>query len=90
MDDYGKCWDKVVVAVPPQYTTQDCANCGYRVKKTLSTRTHSCPECGFETDRDKNAALKILKKGLGIVGMEWNGKTVPLGNRELPLLRNTL
>jgi putative transposase len=73
LDYYGKIWDKVVVAVPPHYTTQDCSNCGHRVAKTLSTRTHVCPKCGFELDRDQNAALNILKRGLHMLGMEWNG-----------------
>jgi putative transposase len=75
LDYYGKVWDKAVVSVPPQYTTQDCSNCGHRVVKTLSTRTHSCPKCGFELDRDQNAALNILKKGLSILGMEWQNST---------------
>ncbi|MCI3281888.1 transposase [Synechococcus sp. PCC 6717] len=75
LDYYGKVWDKAVVSVPPQYTTQDCTHCGHRVPKTLSTRTHSCPKCGFELDRDQNAALNILKKGLSILGMEWQNST---------------
>jgi putative transposase len=75
LDYYGKVWDKAVVSVPPQYTTQDCSNCGHRVVKTLSTRTHSCPKCGFELDGDQNAALNILKKGLSILGMEWQNST---------------
>jgi putative transposase len=75
LDYYGKVWDKAVVSVPPQYTTQDCSNCGRMVVKTLSTRTHSCPQCGFESDRDRNAALNILKKGLSILGMEWQNST---------------
>jgi Transposase and inactivated derivatives len=75
LDYYGKVWDKAVVSVPPQYTTQDCSNCGHRIVKTLSTRTHSCPKCGFEMDRDQNAALNILKKGLNILGMEWQNST---------------
>jgi len=75
LDYYGKVWDKAVVSVPPQYTSQDCSNCGHRVVKTLSTRTHSCPNCGFEIDRDHNAALNILKKGLSILGMEWQNST---------------
>jgi len=75
MDYYGKVWDKAVVSVPPQYTTQDCASCGHRLHKTLSTRTHSCPKCGFELCRDQNAALNILKKGLSILGMEWQNST---------------
>ncbi|MCH9056744.1 transposase [Synechococcus sp. PCC 6716] len=76
LDDYGKVWDKAVVSVPPQYTTQDCTHCGHRVPKTLATRTHSCPKCGFELDRDQNAALNILKKGLSILGMEWQNGTL--------------
>lgn len=62
LDYYGKVWDKVVVAVPPQYTTQDCSYCGHRVPKSLSTRTHVCPKCqGVEIDRDENAALNLVK-----------------------------
>jgi predicted RNA-binding Zn-ribbon protein involved in translation (DUF1610 family) len=56
LDYYGKIWDKAVVAVPPQYTTQDCSNCGHRVPKALSTRTHVCSKCGCELDRDQNAS----------------------------------
>jgi putative transposase len=35
LDYYGKIWDKAVVAVNPAYTSQDCSNCGHRVKKSL-------------------------------------------------------
>jgi putative transposase len=72
LDYYGKVWDKAVVAVSPNYTSQDCSNCGHRVKKSLSTRTHSCPSCKIEICRDQNAALNILHKGLNILGVEWN------------------
>lgn len=71
LDYYGKIWDKTVVAVSPNYTSQDCSNCGHRVKKTLSTRTHSCPNCGIEICRDTNAALNILQKGMNLLGTEW-------------------
>jgi putative transposase len=74
LDYYGKIWDKAVVAVNPAYTSQDCSNCGHRVKKSLSTRTHSCPNCKIEICRDTNAALNILYKGLNILGVEWNNK----------------
>ena len=57
LDYYGKIWDKAVVAVSPNYTSQDCSNCGHRAKKSLSTRTHSCPNCGIEICRDTNAAI---------------------------------
>ncbi len=80
LDYYGKIWDKVIVAVPPHYTTQDCSFCGYRVPKSLSTRTHICPQCKAELDRDENAAINILKKGLEILGIIWNNGT--LGHKE--------
>ncbi|MGY2709676.1 RNA-guided endonuclease InsQ/TnpB family protein [Thermostichus sp. MS-CIW-28] len=75
LDYYGKVFNKVVVAVPPQYTSQDCSQCGHRVKKTLSTRTHRCPQCGAVIDRDENAAINILRKGLELLGEEWNNGT---------------
>jgi putative transposase len=64
----GRKYGKVTVAVPPHYTSQDCSNCGETVKKSLSVRTHVCPHCGFEADRDHNAAMNILQKGLRTVG----------------------
>jgi putative transposase len=75
LDYYGKIWDKAVVSINPAYTSQDCSNCGHRVKKTLSTRTHSCPNCKIEICRDTNAALNILQKGMSILGIEWQNGT---------------
>lgn len=65
---FGKVFGVVTVAVPPQYTSQNCSQCGAIVKKSLSTRTHVCPECGHIQDREENAAITILKKGLATVG----------------------
>ncbi len=56
---YGMMHGIAVIAVPPQYSSQDCSGCGERVQKTLSTRTHVCPKCGLVLDRDENAALNI-------------------------------
>jgi len=58
---------KVVIAVPPQYTSQECSQCGAIVKKSLSIRTHIC-KCGCVLDRDENAAINILIKALQILG----------------------
>ena len=52
-----------VVAVPAMYTIQDCSDCGERVLKSMSVRTHVCPSCGLVLDRDENAALNILALG---------------------------
>lgn len=65
---FGKVHGIVIVAVPPQYTSQDCSGCGHRVKKTLSTRTHQCVKCGLVLHRDHNAAIEIKKKGLKTLG----------------------
>lgn len=67
---FAKLHKVVVVEVPPQYTSQDCSNCGDRVKKTLSTRTHQCSKCGLKLHRDHNAARNILVKGLEVLGVQ--------------------
>jgi putative transposase len=61
---FGKVFGVVTVAVPPHYTSQNCSNCGQKVQKTLSTRTHKCRHCGYIADRDENAARNILERGL--------------------------
>ena len=76
LDYYGKIWDKAIVSVNPAYTSQDCPSCGHRIKKTLSTRTHTCPSCGFEACRDTAAAMNILKKGMKLLGIEWQNSSV--------------
>ncbi|QBD83783.1 transposase [Ktedonosporobacter rubrisoli] len=65
---YASLHGTAVVAVSPQFTTQDCSACGTRVKKSLSVRTHLCPGCGLVLDRDHNAAVNILAKALSTVG----------------------
>jgi putative transposase len=64
---YAALHDIPVIAVPPHYTSQDCSACGMRVKKTLSVRTHICPDCGVVLDRDHNAALNILQEALSSI-----------------------
>ena len=64
VDYYAKVFGTWAVAVAPHYTSQDCSVCGVRVKKSLSTRTHKCLNCGTVMHRDHNAAKMILAKGL--------------------------
>jgi putative transposase len=61
LDYFGQIHGKFVIAVNPQYTSQECSNCGSIVKKTLSVRTHIC-SCGCVLDRDENAAINILQR----------------------------
>jgi putative transposase len=70
---YGRLHNVPVVAVPPAYTTQDFSGvlpngtpCPARIRKSLSMRTHICPRCGLILDRDENAALNILARGLAL------------------------
>ncbi len=59
---YARVHGIVAVAVPPQWTSQDCSGCQRRVRKSLSMRTHRCLHCGLLLDRDHNAARNILRK----------------------------
>ena len=60
-------------------TSQECSGCGAVVKKELWERVHSCPHCGLVKDRDWNAALNILNRGLG--------RAVPEARAQVPELR---
>ncbi len=68
LEYFGDKYGKLTIAVSPHNTSQNCSNCGQKVQKSLSTRTHVCPHCGYTDCRDRNAALNILQKGLSSVG----------------------
>lgn len=56
-------------------TTRECFACGEKHDLSLSDRVIDC-ECGWKCDRDVNAALVVLRKGLGLspdqaVGLDW-------------------
>ncbi|ACX52782.1 putative transposase IS891/IS1136/IS1341 family [Ammonifex degensii KC4] len=46
-------------------TTRECFACGKQHELSLSERTIKC-DCGWTCDRNLNAALVILRKGLGL------------------------
>ena len=86
LEYFGYKFGKITVAVPPQYTSVNCSECGAKVTKTLSTRTHQC-KCGCVLDRDKNAARNILSLGLNTVGhtgfKAWGDETSILAGESL-------
>jgi putative transposase len=61
IEHFATKFGRFAVAVPPQYTSQECSQCKVIVKKSLSTRTHVC-SCGLILQRDWNAAINILLK----------------------------
>ena len=61
IEHFATKFGRLAVAVPPQYTSQECSQCKVIVKKSLSTRTHVC-SCGLILQRDWNAAINILLK----------------------------
>ena len=80
------------VAVNPRGTTKECASCGVSTDKPLWVREHSCPACGFEADRDANAAWNILSRGAKHIGVGRSESTsvetaFPTGTTTVPAKR---
>ena len=70
MLEYKCAWyGKRLITIKPNYTSQICSDCGYHSgPKPLAIREWTCPQCGAHHDRDINAAVNILHKGLKAVG----------------------
>lgn len=68
-----------VVEVDPYNTSVRCSECGNLVPKTLVIRMHECSGCGAVLDRDYNAALNILQKGLKLLQLPMQqGEVTPV------------
>ncbi len=62
---------KLVVAVPPAYTSKTCSRCGSIFESlTLADRWVRC-ECGLMMDRDENAAHNLLRLGRNLWCETW-------------------
>ena len=65
-------YGKQLIKVSPQNTSRRCSNCGMLNKKFsklsqnewMAVRHWKCPNCGTHLDRDVNASVNILNKGL--------------------------
>lgn len=63
------CWKrgKFFSEVDARGTSQECPQCGNEVRKDLSVRIHSCPNCGYITDRDVAAGQNIRNRGIKLI-----------------------
>ena len=58
-------YGREIIRVNPKDTSKTCSNCGYvNHELKLSDRVFKCPVCGLKIDRDLNASINILKKGM--------------------------
>jgi len=68
MLSYKSVWyGNYLVKVPTMYpSSQTCSCCGYKnpLVKNLAVRNWECPICHTSHDRDTNASINILNKGL--------------------------
>ena len=54
-----------LILVDPRNTSRTCSGCGnVKADLQLSDRTYQCDCCGMVMDRDRNAAINILHRGL--------------------------
>ena len=71
--EYKANWyERKIIKVPTFYpSSKTCSSCG-NIKETLklSERIYHCECCGLEIDRDYNASINILRKGLEILREE--------------------
>ncbi len=65
--EYKMAWSGgMLIAVPPQYTSQTCPNfqCGHIAKENRKTQSHfKCVSCGYENHADTVGAINILERG---------------------------
>jgi len=61
----GELYGREIIRVDPKDSSKTCSNCGYvNHGLKLSDRVFKCPICGMNMDRDLNASINILKRGL--------------------------
>ena len=68
-------YEKQLIKVNARNTSRRCSNCGFLNKKFskltqnewMAVRQWDCPNCGTHLDRDVNASVNILNKGLASI-----------------------
>jgi putative transposase len=68
---------RVVIQVNPANTSKSCSACGHLFEGLkLSHRWVTCPGCGLSLDRDHNAAINILNRGLSALASNRDGQSL--------------
>ncbi len=91
--EYKLNWNgAMLVAVPPQYTSQTCPCCGHIAKENRKTQARFvCVDCGYENNADVVGAMNILARGhrVAACGEDGSGlvrkcKTKPASAKQEP------
>lgn len=64
----------MLVAVPPQYTSQTCPCCGHVAKANRKTQAQfECVDCGYKNNADIVGAMNILARGYRVAACGEDG-----------------
>ena len=66
------CWKrgKFFGEVSAKGTSQECPECGVKVRKDLSVRVHHCASCNYTTDRDIASGQVIRNRGITLISTD--------------------
>ena len=61
----ARCKNKLVIAIPPHGTSQECSKCSHtHPDNRISQAVFECLDCGFTENADVNASRVIKKRGI--------------------------
>lgn len=77
---------KLLIMVPPHYTSQECSHCGAINKASRASQSgFACTACGFSMNADQNAARVIARHAVhGLMQHRQPGQELSTGDREKP------
>jgi len=79
---YKAAWDGIPSdKINPEYTSQECPNCGHTSRSNRQGKRFKCVECGWQDHSDRKAGVLISARGL-----EKQDRNVPALNN-LPVVR---
>ena len=78
--EYKQAWSGgILVAVPPQHTSQRCSDCGHVAAENRPTQARFCCQaCGYMDNADVNAAKNILAAGHAVLACGGSGVSRPV------------